>query len=112
MNINNGKKAAGGGSDHTVNGADGGESVGGDSVGDISLGTLDTDMEAEAVEHEVQRQQKKAKKEAYQKAREEWEAAMKAKERFNFFPFKWKYPNWAVKYLGLSNKKKKKEVKI
>ena len=26
----------------------------------------------------------------------------------NFFPFKWKYPWWAVKYLGYSNKKKKK----
>ena len=37
---------------------------------------------------------------------------MKAKERFNFFPFKWKYPKWAVKYLGLSNKKKKKEVRV
>ena len=79
-------------------------------AGDLSLGTLDTDMQ---VEDDTRAAEKKAKKVAYEKARADWEAATKAAERFNFFPFKWKWPRWMVKYLGFSNKKKKnKEAKV
>jgi len=75
---------------------------------DISLNTTLTMEERDILMMEKQKERERKLKE-FQKEKaiqahllEEYRNA----PLFNFFPFKWKYPKWMVKYLGFSNKKK------
>ncbi len=87
-----------------------------DSVGVKSLGTLDTDQDMHFMLEQGKKQEATSAKIAVGTASsteaktgddDTVASAVDGNKRWlNFFPFRWKYPKWMVKYLGFSNKKK------